>query len=428
MTRLLNCQKPQLGKKLFYQSETLTLKQTKIRLKIEPSTPCVVICPGYHGHGVARSLGRLGVPVFGVHANPRSPSASSHYWRSNYLWDLSKASPDESLNWFLKLACTIGQRPILIPTDDHSCLFVDDHAEALLQEYEFPKQPTGLTRALSNKKLLYSLCNEESILTAETVFPQSRADVIQFMEKGNFPVMLKGIDTVALQKRVGVRMVIVNDGETLLKRYDEMEMPGAPSLMMQEYIPGGAENVWMFDGYFDSNSNCRFGITARKLRQYPAYTGMTSLGVCETNETLFNQIQAFMKAVGYCGILDIGYKYNPANRKYYLLDPNPRLGCSFRLFVDSIDMDVVRALYCDLTRQPIPTGKPVEGRKWLVELFDIVSSYRYWRDGNLKFGNWLHSFQGLQEAQWFAWDDMRPFLNVWKYSAETLFKPKEKKN
>jgi D-aspartate ligase len=374
----------------------------------------VVICPGYHGHGVARSLGRLGIPVYGVHAYQHSPSASSRYWRENYFWDLSKASTSESVDWFLQLGRKIGSRPILISTDDHSCLFVDDNSESLLQEYLFPQQPAGLARSLSNKKQLYSLCKKESILTAETVFPQSRDDVREFIRNCEFPVMLKGIDTVALQKRVGVRMVIVNDGETLLKRYDEIESRDTPSLMLQEYIPGGAENVWMFDGYFDCESNCRFGITARKLRQYPAYTGMTSLGVCETNETLLNLIKDFMKAVGYRGILDIGYKYNPRNGKYYLLDPNPRLGCSFRLFVDSIGMDVVRALYCDLTGQPVKTGTLREGRKWLVEPFDIVSSIRYWRDGNLKLVNWIRSFQGVEEAQWFARDDMRPFWKVWQ--------------
>jgi len=389
-------------------------QQSSTKEKLDTSVPCLVICPGSHGHGVARSLGRLSIKVYGVHADPCSPSLSSRYWSGNFFWDLSKASTAESLDYFLHLARKIGSPPILIPTDDHSCLFVDDNAEALLQEYLLPKQPAGLTRSLSNKKELYSLCKKESILTPETVFPQSRDEVCRFSESCKFPVMLKGIDTVALQKRVGVRMVIVDDKETLLKRYDEMEARDTPSLMLQEFIPGGTENVWMFDGYFDCASNCRFGITARKLRQYPAYTGMTSLGVCESNETLCTLIKDLMKRLGYRGILDIGYKYNPRNGKYYLLDPNPRLGCYFRLFVDSLGMDVVRVLYGDLTGQTIRTGELLEGRKWLSEPFDLVSSFRYGCDGNLKFIDWLGSFRGVEEAQWFAHDDLRPFWRVWQ--------------
>lgn len=388
--------------------------------KLEASTPCVVICPGYHGHGVARSLGRLGVPVYGVHADCASPAATSRYWRENYFWDISKTPATRSLEWFLELSRKIGRRPILIPTDDHSSVFVDDHAEALQAGYVFPRQPPALTRSLSNKKDLYSLCKQHSVLTAETTFPQTRQDVLTFAESCTFPLMLKGIDTVALQKRVGVRMAIINDAESLVKRYDELESPDTPSLMLQEYIPGGAENVWMFNGYFDRESNCTFGITARKLRQYPAYTGMTSLGMCETNVTLSGEIKRFMKALGYSGILDIGYKYHPGNGKYYLLDPNPRLGCSFRLFVDSLGGDVVRAMYCDLTGQPMRVGELSEGRKWLVEPFDIVSSFRYWRDGNLKFADWLRSFKGVQEAQWFARDDLRPCWTVWSHVARIM--------
>ena len=43
--------------------------------KIDTSVPVVVIAPGYHSHGIARSLGRLGVPMYGVHADSRSPAA-----------------------------------------------------------------------------------------------------------------------------------------------------------------------------------------------------------------------------------------------------------------------------------------------------------------------------------------------------------------
>ena len=69
--------------------------------KIDTSVPVVVIAPGYHGHGIARSLGRLGVPMYGVHADSRSPAAHSRYWRGNYVWDLALASPEESVDWLL---------------------------------------------------------------------------------------------------------------------------------------------------------------------------------------------------------------------------------------------------------------------------------------------------------------------------------------
>src|SRR5215469_3462490 len=120
--------------------------------QLDTPVPVVVIAPGYHGHAIARSLGRIGIAVYGIHADPRSPAASSRYWRQNFFWDFAKASPHETVDWLLRLSQKIGSRPILIPTDDDSCIFMADHAEVLKEGFLFPNQPPGLTRSLSSKK------------------------------------------------------------------------------------------------------------------------------------------------------------------------------------------------------------------------------------------------------------------------------------
>jgi D-aspartate ligase len=383
--------------------------------QLNTSVPAVVIAPGYHGHGIARSLGRIGVPVFGVHADPHSPAASSRYWRGNFIWDIARTSPEESVDWLLQLGRKIGSRPILIPTDDESCVFVADHTNELKESFLFPDQPPGLTRSLSSKKQMYFLCKEHSIPAAETLFPESRDDVVEFIKDVQFPVMLKGIDTLALRERTGVKMVLAQDPDTLLTLYEKMETPEAPNLMLQEYLPGGSRTVWMFDGYFGDESNCLFGLTANMIRQYPAYTGRTSLGVCIENETVATQTRNFMKAIGYRGPLDIGYKYDDRTGQYKAIDVNPRIGATFRLLVDSYGMDVARALYLDLTGQPVFSGLSREGRKWVVENFDIVSSPTYCRDDKLGLLQWVRSYKGVEEASWFARDDLAPFtMMIWR--------------
>lgn len=377
---------------------------------LDTSVPVVVVCPGYHGHAIARSLGRLGIAVYGVHSDPRSPAARSRYWRRNFFWDLLASSPEDSVERLLDVARVAGSRPILIPTDDESCLLVADHAETLGQAFLMPEQPPGLARSLSNKQSLYEICTRCAIPTPRTLFPQVRSDVERAVADLSFPVMLKGIDTKALRRRTGVSMLPVNDAGTLLRGYDRLESPKNPNLMLQEYIPGGSAMVWMFNGYFDRDSSCLFGVTGKKLRQYPPHTGVTSLGVCVANEQVATRTTSFMAAIGYRGILDIGYKLDSRTREYKLLDVNPRVGTTFRLFVDSAEMDVVRALYLDLTGHKVRAGRVVEGRKWVVENFDAVSSPTYIRDGSFTFRGWLGSYMGVREAAWFAVKDMRPFL------------------
>src|SRR5262249_49454806 len=159
------------------------------------------------------------------------------------------------------------------------------------------------------------------------------------------------------------------DAASLLAKYDALEDPDEANLMLQEYIPGGDDTVWMFNGYFDARSECLLGITGKKLRQHPVGRGSTSPGIFLPHPTRQGQTRALMKAVGYRGILDIGYRYDARDGRYKVLDVNPRIGATFRLFVADNGLDVVRALYLDLTGQPVLAGGALDGRRWLVEDF-----------------------------------------------------------
>jgi hypothetical protein len=121
----------------------------------------------------------------------------------------------------------------------------------------------------------------------------------------------------------------------------------------------------------------------------------------------------FMQEIDYSGIVDMGYRYDRRDGKYKLLDVNPRVGATFRLFVDSNGMDVVRALHLNLTGQPVRSGRAREGRKWIVEQSDLATSLRYGRLGRLTGTEWACSLHGIEEAAWFARDDPLPFAAMW---------------
>ncbi|MGH2444101.1 MAG: hypothetical protein ACRDFX_13175, partial [Chloroflexota bacterium] len=80
-------------------------------LKVE--TPVVVIDPGDAGPTLARSLGRLGVTVHGIHGDSESPGTRSRYWSHKYVWDIRKENAGASVDFLLQLGGSIGGRPIL---------------------------------------------------------------------------------------------------------------------------------------------------------------------------------------------------------------------------------------------------------------------------------------------------------------------------
>jgi len=109
---------------------------------VDTSSPVVVLrlVRGLFPHGslgVVRTLGRLGIPALGFHDDRWAPAALSRYDRGKLLVLLDPSAQVKSLQYLSRLGRELGCRSMLIPTEDVSALFVDEHAQrrgALLEE------------------------------------------------------------------------------------------------------------------------------------------------------------------------------------------------------------------------------------------------------------------------------------------------------
>lgn len=370
--------------------------------------PVVVFRSGHHGGlGIVRSLGRAGVPVYCVDADCWEPAFSSRYCRGRFVLKAEDNPDGQRVDQLLEIGGKVGGHPILIPTTDHGAMWVADHAETLRQAFCFPHQEAALIRTLCDKSRMQELARSNGVPTARSSIPTSKRDVEQFLDTAIFPIMVKATDAERLRVRLGGTKFVIWTRSELLDLYAKAEDPNGSGLMLQEFIPG---EDWMFDGYFDRDSRCLFGVTGKKLRRFPPQTGVTSLGVCLRNEAVERTTIAFMQAIGYRGILDIGYRYDQRDGQYKVLDVNPRIGCTFRLLSACDGMDAARALYLNLTGQDFAHSKTREGRKWIVEDFDLISAFRSWRNGAITLEEWARSLRDIDETACFALDDPVPFL------------------
>jgi predicted ATP-grasp superfamily ATP-dependent carboligase len=374
-------------------------------------TPVLVLNAIHHGAlGLNRSLGRLGVKVYNQAPFRSVPAFHSRYSAGNFLWDQDKAGAAGTVEFLLSVGRRIGGPALLIATCDVTATLLADYDESLRQYFVFPRQRPELVHALCSKKGLYELARSQGIPTPETSFPASRADVLRFLESARFPIVLKTVKNVIGSTGPRAIKLIIRDEKSLLKNYDQFEDPNNPNLMLQEYVPGCDETNCMFNGYFNQDSTCLVSFTGKKIRQYPAYAGVTSLGMCSTNEAVDTMTRRFMKAIGYRGIVDLGFRFDARDEKYKIYDVNPRIGATFRLFVDTSGLDVARTLYLDMTGQPVEPGLMREGRKWVVEDADAISGWRYYRDGKLQLNEWISSLRGVEEGALFASDDWLPVV------------------
>jgi predicted ATP-grasp superfamily ATP-dependent carboligase len=148
--------------------------------------------------------------------------------------------------------------------------------------------------------------------------------------------------------------------------------------------------------------------------------GHCSIGELRQNAELIAQTEQFLAAIGYQGIVDMGYRFDKRDGTYKVLDINPRLGGAFRLFVDQHGLDVVRALYFDMTGEHVPTAVPRNGRRWFREDSDLVALRQYRRVDGLGFRQWIKTYRGVEEASTFSLTDPLPFItSMWLLARAT---------
>ena len=372
--------------------------------------PVVVVYRGGHGAlGVARTLGRLDVPVYLVAQDGMaSPLLASRYWRRIVRWDFR--SPEEaSVAFLLDLGRELEREhdapPLLLTLADWVAIFIERHADALGERFVFPLAPEPVVHRLADKWQMTKLAEQHGIPTPTTIYPRTRGDVEAFLAAVPFPIVLKPADPSvegAATKR------ICNTRDELLAQLEPRLADGEPNVILQEYIPGDATTVWMCNAYLARDGSPAAIFTGRKLRQVSS-TGIASLAVCLPNPMVAAQTGSFMQAVGYRGCVGIGYRYDARDGRYKLLDVNPRVSGVFRLFAGTDDVDVVRLCYRDFAALDLPSTALREGRKWILE-DDLIAAYRELRAGRLTIRAWRETVRGVREAQWFAADDPLPLL------------------
>src|SRR6516165_5949868 len=104
------------------------------------TTPAVMLRSGHHGGlGIARSLGRLGVPVYSVDASRWEAAFLSRYCRGRFLLDVENEPADRAVEQLLAIARKVGGRPVLMPTTDSGCGWVAENARARREALRFPE-------------------------------------------------------------------------------------------------------------------------------------------------------------------------------------------------------------------------------------------------------------------------------------------------
>jgi len=377
---------------------------------IDSRVPVVVLYrKGDAAVAIARTLGRLGIPVYLIaQEGVPKPDWWSRYWTNRIRCDFSR-SEEELVPFLLDVGATIrtdhGTPAILLTLSDWIAIFIERNCDALREQFVFPQPERPVISALLNKWEMHLLAKAHDIPTPDAAHPASFDEIDEFLVRTDFPILVKAAD-----KYVGdpPPTKMIRSRQQLIELVGDREAGRGPlNIVLQEYIPGDADSVWMCNGYFGADPDRDVTFTGKKLRQVPA--GIATLAICLPNDTVDAQTRRFMRGVGYRGCVGIGWRYDARDGRYKLLDVNARVSGVFRLFEGTNQMDVTRICYRDLTGQEVPVTALRPGRKWMREE-DFKVAATSVRSGQLTMAEWVRSIRGVRERHWLAVDDPLPFL------------------
>jgi predicted ATP-grasp superfamily ATP-dependent carboligase len=296
----------------------------------------------------------------------------------------------------------------VFPTGDETAAFLARHHAELTKRFRLTTPPWDVLQWAYDKRLTYRLAADVGVHYPQTHYPAGREELTSV--KWTFPVILKPAIKKEVNRFTVDKVWRIEDSVALSTRYDEACKLVSPDLiMLQELIPGGGE------AQFSYCALCVDGIplasvTARRIRQYPADFGHSSTFVETINQPEIEEsARRLLTAIGYTGVAEVEFKYDSRDRRFKVLDINPRLW-TWHALCRRAGVDFPYLLWLLARGEPVSELRGRAGFSWIRVSTDILSAMTDVLRGKLSPRAYARSLRGPIEYAVFASDDPLPAL------------------
>ncbi len=384
--------------------------------------PGALIIGGAHGSlAIARSLGQRGIPVW-IATGGHPVMRFSRFPAKSIVW--SSDEPDAVAKLIAIARANRLEGWVLFAGGDAEVKLVAQHHAELAAVFRLTTPAWDTARWAHDKRLTYERAAAVGIDVPRSYYPKDRDDVAA--QDFAYPVILKPTSRDATNAFTLAKVWRADDRATLLTLYDRAAaMVGASSIVLQELIPGSGTHQFSYAALWDRGAPVA-SLVARRTRQYPIDFGYTSTCV-ETFEQADVEAAAvkFLKSLDYSGLVEIEFKYDSRDRRYKILDVNPRTWSWTALGAAAgVDFPYLAwRVAAGETVLPLVRGRP--GIVWMHLSRDIVAAAHEWARGSLTLRDYFAVFSKPIVFAAFAGNDPLPAvadipLVLWRYLRRRL--------
>lgn len=367
----------------------------------------LVIGGDYQGLGIARSLGRRGVPVCVLDDERSIARASRFVQRSLRVKDLrgSEQTMEALVDAWERLQL---RGWVLYPTREETVAAVAANRDELAGLYRVPTPAWPSVRPAWDKRETYQLAARIGVATPRTWFPRTERD-LELVDIGA-PVIVKPAIKEHFIYATGAKAWRADSRDELVAAYRRAAaIVDEGEVLVQEMIPGGGECQFAFCAFF-KDGEAVASMTVCRRRQHPSDFGRASTFV-ETIELpeLEKPSVDFLRAIDYYGLVELEYKQDPRDGRHKLLDVNARTW-GYHTLGSAAGVDFPYLLFRDQMGLPVEPVRARPGVRWIRWATDVPNAVRDIRAGSVRAGDYLRSLRGVDSEAVFSLRDPLPAL------------------
>lgn len=368
----------------------------------------LVVGGDYQGLGIARSLGRRGIPVCVVDDEPSVARASKFVDRFVRVPDLRDARTT------VDVLVDVGRRFglngwVVYPTREETVAAISSHRDELQTVFRIPTPDWQSVQPAWDKRLTHRVGESLGMAMPRTWFPADE-DELRALDLP-WPVIVKPAIKEHFFYATRAKAWQANDRTQLLDAYrNATRTVGDPrEIILQEVITGGGDRQVAYCTFFKEGAPIA-AMTVCRRRQHPSDYGRASTYVETVRLPELEELSVrFLREIDYYGLAELEYKQDPRDGTYKLLDVNLRTW-GYHTLGGAAGVDFPYLLYRDQTGLPVSPTTARTGVRWIRLTTDLPNAARDMRAGTVKLADYARTLRGVDVEAVFSARDPLPWI------------------
>lgn len=374
--------------------------------RLAPSPVGAVIIGGdFQGLGIARSLGKRGIPIC-IIDDETSISRFSRY-TTHAVRVASLRDERQAVASVLDIGHRLGLEGwVLFPTRDETVAAFSRYRSELEEWFRVPTPELSVVHYAWDKRNTYRLAQELDIPAPRTWYPNDLDELAQI--EAELPLVIKPAIKEHFIYATRAKAWRADSREELAARFQQaVALVGPGETMIQELIPGDGRQQFSYCAFF-KDGEAVGSMVARRRRQHPPEFGRASTFVETIHLPVLETLSTrFLRAIGYYGLVELEYKLDPRDGQYKLLDVNARTW-GYHSLGQQAGVDFPSMLFADQLGEVVAPARAQEGVKWVRLATDLSTGLVEILGRRLGWRAYARSLREVQVESVFSLTDPLP--------------------